>query len=282
MPANVLEWIAGGFKSAWYTKLDTDGFATGASGTVTAGATFSPGGRIKGARTAPIQLEAPPTVSVLGDNVVYGAFQFAPENVPNFTLELAVNNATFNSRAQSTATRNVGNASVEVIQPQNFSPTDLAMWFIRDAKSQQGSTIGKGLYETILLSKATAYPLGANMSQREAANFQAQITINPSAGTPMGYTLSNTVEQTEVASGLRWTSDYPLFLDATLGTGALTLFGPLTFTPVSTSLSDMYVYVEGIRQTSGVTISVANKTLTFSSPPASDSRIEVWYQNLGY
>lgn len=281
MPANVLEFIAGGFKLAYYTKLDTDGYATGASGVVAAGATFTPAGRIKAARTAPIQLEAPTASPVTGDNVVYGAFQFAPENVPNFTLELAVNNMTFNARAQGSLTRNIGNASVGVIQPQAFTPTDLALWFIRDAKSQQGSTVGKGMYQTIMLMKATAYPLGANLAQREVANFQAQITINPSSGTPLGYTLTTTNENTEVASGLEWTSDYPFFLDATLGTGAVTAFGPLTFTPASSSLSDVLVYVEGIRQTANVTINTTTKLVTFSVAPLSGQRIEVWYQYSG-
>lgn len=281
MPANILEFIAGGFKLAYYTQLDTDGFATGASGTVTNGAaSSSPAGRIKAARTAPIQIQPSNTTPVTGDNVVYGTFQYAPDTVPTFTFELAVRNLTLDARAQGTLVETVGNTSVGIVQPQNFTPIDLAMWFIRDAKSQQGVSIGKGMYETALLPKVQAYPLGSNFAQRDATAFQYQVTLNPFSATPMGYTLSIGTHNTEVASYLEWTSDYPFFLEPFKGDGVTTAFGPLAFTPSTTSTSDQFVYVEGIRRTSGVTISTTTKLVTITPAPLSGQRIQVWYQHI--
>lgn len=277
MPANLKEFIAGGFKLAYYTLLDTSGFATGFSGSVTAGATSSPAGRIKGAQVAPIQLPEAPVSNVLGDNVPIGAFLFVSEEVPNFQMQVAVRSLTNEAKFQGTKVQDIGNFSMGVLQPESVTPVDMAVWFIRDIKSRETSTVGKSAYETLLCPKVQAIPLGANFTQREVASFTYQVIVNPSAATPMGNTLTLAANGAEIAPALIYTSDYPVFLDSFLGNGALQTFN-LTFTPASSSLSDVLVYVEGVRLPAGVTVSTVAKTITFSSAPDNNARIEVWYQ----
>jgi hypothetical protein len=97
---------------------------------------------------------------------------------------------------------------------------------------------------------------------------------------PWGETFNSSVHGVNSASMMFWSANNRKGWFAATGNNAILTFGPLKDTPASTSLLDVAVYVNGYRQTTGVTIDATNKTITFGSAPASNAVIAVFYDHL--
>lgn len=277
MPANVLSAIAAGLSSGWYTLLDTDGYATGASGTVATGAAGTAAGRVFGMQNADLAIVEPETVPVPGDDGVLGTFLFAPNESPGGVFEIGVRDLTLESRLQSTLVQTLGNLSIGVIQPKDPLYVDVGLILSRQAQSQDGASLGKAMYENAIILKGAMAPLGNTPFQgRTAAVVRYRVIANPSNGTPMGFTLTNSANGTEAAPFISFFSDFPVTMHAFRGDGTTTAF-VVGQTPASTTAGDHMVFVNGNRIASP-TINTANRTFTITPAPASNAKITIVYQ----
>jgi len=276
MPANINTWIAAGFSSGWYMLLDSDGYAAGASGTVSTGSAGAAGGRILGVQNADVSIKEPDTVPVSGDDGVLGSFLFAPNESPSGTFEVGVRDIALEARLQSTLVQTLGNLNLGVIQPKDPVYVDVGLILSRQAQSQDGASLGKAMYENAIVLKAQLAPLGNTpLTGRTAAVTRYRVIANPSNATPMGYTLTNAANGTEAAPFLTVATDYPLTWHAFRGDGATTGF-VVSQTPSSNIAANHLVFVNGVQVTP--TINTTTKTFTITPAPANNAKITVVYQ----
>lgn len=280
MAVNIKEFIAAGFDSGWYTILDTSGYAGGVSGAVTSGAAGEAAGFLKGVQTADLNIVEPETVPVPGEDSVIGQFIFPPDQLPSFTIEAGAINYNDVNRFQGTSSEDIGDMTITPLQPENPVYADTAFLFTRRNKSKAAASDGVGGYEHLVIPKANAVPLGAfPLTGRTAASGRYRVSVGSNQQKfATGATYFNAVAGTTGAAITAITSENPMTWHTFVGTGAVTVFGPLEKTPASTSLNKVHVYKDGLRMTTGVTINTTTRELTFSVAPASNSKIVVFYE----
>lgn len=283
MPNNVLSYIAAGFDRLEGHVLDTASIVAG-TGSITAGAAGAAGFRMVGVKTAEIAVPEPQAEPVTGDNAYLGGFIFPSNAVRAFTVEIAVNNMTNTGIFQQSNTINIGNSSVGFLDIVDPTYPTITLIGVSNAQSQASGTTGQGMFGGVIIPRCQIVPLGrGSFSERSAASFRARVVISASDGFPWGETFTTGVHGTLGATLVEWTDTYRKSFHRFTGTGAVTGFGPLQYTPASTSLSDVIVYqidsVTGIptRKTTGVTVDTASKMLTFSVAPANGDKVVVFY-----
>lgn len=278
MPNNVLEWITAGLDRVEMHVLDSNGVIGGTTGTVTNGAVGSPGFRLYGAKVAPITAPDPDTVPVTGDNVYLGGFVFPSAATRTFRLDGAISELNVNQLLGTGKTYNVGNSSLGFLDVTPFSPVNVALIAVSDAKSQQAGSVGQGLYGGIIVPKAQGIPTGREtMQERAAGMFRWTFIMSLTDSFPWGETFNATTHGVTGATYIPWSSTYRKSFHRFNGDNATLAFGPLQYTPASTSVNDVIVYLNGYRVYTGYTVSQATKMITFGSAPGTGVPICVYY-----
>lgn|SRR5574342_22201 len=276
--SSITSVIAAGFEQLDFHVLDSNAFAAGATGSVTAGAAGSPGGRIVGAKTMNITLPDGTVVAITGDDNQLGEFGFPSPDPRAFTIEYAVHDFNDDAVFQGTSVHNIGNSTFGIQDPTNPGYVD-AMLLARSRSQNVDSANAKG-FTGLIVPKCQLQPLGrAGFNERGEATFRMRVTTSPSTQYPWGMTFTDAVNGDTSGRFIPWTTVNPPAVHRFTqdGTGTTQAFGPLQYTPASTSTDDMLVFVNRYR-TTAFTVNTATKMITFNAPPAADAVIVVWYE----
>lgn len=279
---NDLSFITAGLDRIEGQVLDTNGIIAGTTGTVASGAAGSAGFRILGAKEAQnIGAPSPDIVPVTGDDAYLGGFIFPSAAARQFALVCAVMGFDVQGYLGSGSPYNIGNSSVGFIDVSPFAPVNVALITNNQAKSQQAGNVGNGIWSGYILPKVQGIPLGReSMQERAAGAIRMAFIISPTDRFPWGETFNPSVHTISTAVYVPWSGNNRKAFQRFTGDNTTTVFGPLLYTPASSSLNDVVVYVNGYRRTSGITISTTAKTLTFSPAPASNDVIAVYYDHV--
>lgn len=279
---NDLSFITAGLDRIEGQVLDTNGIIAGTSGTVASGAAGSPGFRILGAKEAQnIGAPAPDIVPVTGDDAYLGGFIFASAAARQFALVCAVMDFSTQQYLGSGNAYNVGNSSISFIDVTPFAPVNVALITNNQAKSQQAGNVGTGIWSGYILPKVQGIPLGREtMQERAAGAIRMAFILSPSDRFPWGETYNQSVHGVQTSVYNPWSANNRKAFHRFTGDGSTTVFGPLQYTPASTSLNDVVVYVNSYRRTTGITVSTTAKTLTFSPAPSNNDVIAVYYDHV--
>lgn len=280
--ANDLASIFAGFDRAEGHVLDSTGIIGGTSGTVAVGAAGSPGFRILAVKDA--QNAGSPdadAVPITGDDVYQGGFIFPSAQVRKFTLTAAVQGLDVNSYMNNISPYAIGNSEVGFLDATPFTTLNLALILTSQQKSAQGGNQGLGMFGGYIIPEIQGVPLGRQTFQERAAGInRIGFVESQAAQFPWGETFKLGVHQILSAVLIPWLSAYRKALHRFTGDGATTTFGPLLYQPATTSLSDVVVYINGYKQTAGITVNQSAQTLTFAPAPANNAKIAVYYDHL--
>ena len=280
--SNDYSWLAAGLDRAEGHVLDSSGNICGTSTTLATGATGSNGFRILGAKVAPIVAPNPDAIPDTGDDVFLGSFLFPSAAVRQFQLDAAVSNLDVNAYMNGSNLYQVGNSEIGFMDINPFSPVNVAIITNTQAKSQVAGNVGQGIWSGAIVMKAQGIPIGRQtMQERAAGVFRWHFVFSLSDRFPWGETFNQGVHGITQATFVQWSGNYRKAWFAARGDNATLAFGPLKYTPASTSLLDVIVYKNGYRQYSGVTINAVTKMVTFGSAPALNDTISVYYDNTG-
>lgn len=281
--SNDLQWITAGLDRIEGHVLDSNGIIAGTTGTVTAGATGSPGFRILGAKEAAnIGAPVPEITPITGDDAYLGGFIYPSPNARQFLLTAAVVDLQIGQYFGAGNTINVGNSSLGFLDVVPFSIINVALITVSQAKSQTSGNVGTGIWSGYILPKVQAFPLGREtQAERAAGVARWQFVISMSDRLPWGETFTSGVHGIQTAGYVPWSANNRKSFHRFTGDNNTTVFGPLKYIPASTSLLDVVVYQNNYRKSSGVTINTTTKQLTFTPAPALNDVIAVYYDHTG-
>lgn len=280
--ANVTRYISAGFQRLDFHVLDSSGLPAGVTGTVTAGATGVPAGRITGVKTAAIITPDGEKAPVTGDNTILGTFLFPNVQARGAELEFAEDDFADRRAMQGILSRNIGNHSFAGRDALPFAINNMMIIGVSNAKAQTPGVVGLGMYAGIFSRSTQMLARGrSGFTERQAATMSASITFNAFDAYAWGETFQVANEGYNQSFVEDWTYQYPVTCHRWTQTGATTKFF-LGETPAATTLSDVLVYVidtNGIptRQTANVTISAVDNSITFSIAPTNGYSIVAWY-----
>lgn len=279
--SNDLSWLGAGLDRVEGHVLDSNGYIAGTTGTVAGGAAGSPGFRLVGAQAFPAAAPSPVTVPIEGDDSYMGGFVYPSAAIRGAKLTAAVQGLDINQILGSGNSYNIGNSSIGFIDVMPFSPVNVALIVTSQAKSQQAGNIGNGIWSGVIIAKCQGIPTGREtFAARQAGAFAWEFVFSPSDRLPWGETFNPTVHGINTDIFTPWSANYRKAMHRFTGDNATLAFGPLLYTPASTSLLDVVVYKNGYRQTTGVTINATTKFITFGSAPATNDVIAVYYDHV--
>ncbi len=280
--ANVTQYISAGFQRLDFHRLDTNGLPAGVTGVITPGAAGAAAGRILAAKTANVNIPAATAVPVTGDNVLQGAFIFPNETPRSFDIDFAADDFLDRAAFQNIKTRNIGNLSFAGRDIAPFSLNNIMILGVSNASSKMSGSSGLGMYAGVFATRAQMTVRGRNsFAERAAASYLGTVVLNLQDAYPWGETFQIGNEGYTQSFVEDWTHAYPVTVHRWQQTGALTKFF-LGETPASVLIGDNLIYVldaNGIptRQTTGVTVSAVDNSITFSVAPAASSDVIAFY-----
>lgn len=279
---NVHRSVSAGFARCDFHRLDSSGLPAGVTGTVTPGANGAAPGRIKLVKTANINIPASDGVPVTGDNSLAGTFIFPSITPRSFDISFAEDDLDDRTAFQSIAPRDIGNLSFAGRDVYPFTLNNLMIIGVSNAQAQATGILGLGMYTGIFAMRAQLTVRGRNtFAERAAADMLGTIVLNPMDGYPWGESFKTSVEGYLQSFVEDWTNQYASSVHRWTQSSGVTKFY-LSERPASTSLSDNLIYVIDTngtwsRQTSGVTISQTDNSITFSVAPSDGYSIVDWY-----
>jgi hypothetical protein len=277
MTVNVTELIAAGFDRLEYMMLDSSGIAAGPSGSITAGATGSPMGRMLGVKTSDIVIPEPDIVNITGDDGPLGSFIFQPTATPGFNIDVGAADLQDEAYFQGTLVANEGDISLGVLQPKDQSFPDFCLIGVSRAKSKMSGSDGVAGFSGIIIPKCQLVPLGrVSYTEREGAVYRYRVSVTMSDAFPWGKTLTDAVNGTTGGAIMPWTAENRITMHRWTQTSGLTAFN-VTNSPASTAVAKMRAFVNNVI-TTGITVTVASKLVTFSVAPADAAKIVALYE----
>lgn len=279
---NDLAVVFAGFDRMEGHVLDSAGIIGGTTGTVSSGAVGSPGFRMLAVKDAQnIGAPEPDAVPITGDDDYQAGFLFPSAQVRKFVATMAVLGLDINAILNGSNAYAIGNSEAGFLDASPFTVLNLAILTTSQAKSAQGSDQGQGMFSGYIVPQIQGVPLGRQTMQERAAGIsRIGFVQSKSAQFPWGETFTLGVHKILQAVLIPWISQYRKAMHRFTGDGATTVFGPLLYTPASSSLSDVVVYKNGYKFTSGVTVQTTAQTITISPAPASNDKIVVYYDHL--
>lgn len=276
--SNDYAWLTAGFDRIEGQVLDSSGNIAGTSGTVATGAVGSAGFRIIGGKSANAAVPPPVVTPVTGDDAYLAGFVFPSNAARTFQLKAAVQDLNVQQYLGSGNAIAVGLSEVGFLDVNPFTPINVALILVSQAKSQTPGNVGTGIWSGVIIPKAVGIPTGKETFQERAEGVMNFTFVFSQADRfPWGETFKTSTHGVSLASILPWSANNRKSFHRFSGDGATTAFGPLQYTPASTSLNDVVVYVNGYRRTANVTVSTTNKTITFSVAPLVNDIIAVYY-----
>lgn len=269
---NIKRYIAAGFARMDFHRLDSRGLPAGITGTVVAGAAGVAAGRITAVTNMNINIPAATPVPVPGDNTLQGTFQFPSDQARSFDIQFSEDDFADRRAFQGIIARDIGNHSFAGRDVTPFSLNNLMFIALSNATARETGIKGLGMYAGVFSTRAQLSVRGrSGFVNRGAAIMEGTVTLNAMDSYPWGETFKANVEGYLESFIEDWTLAYPVTVHRHTGGSGVTVFN-LGETPASADLDDVLVYLIDAngtweRKTSGVTISEANRTLTFGVAP---------------
>lgn len=274
---NILEFFAGGFERCQAGTIDSEGYFTGSTGTP---ATLTGSGMIQlqGANVANMPAPSARSITPEGDDGKVGTIMLPSIETLQFTLTLSVMNATFAALVQGTLVHAIEEYSFVDVDPDNPTYRTMCLLFSRKAQSKVAATPGSG-YEHLLLPNCQVSWDGPGQFQTgtNAAGYNYSVTVDRASKYPWGLAYSLTNNGTTSSSGKTFTSENRFTMHAFTGDNSDTSV-VTDYTPVSTTLNtNNFAYVNGTKETTGITIS--GKTWTWGAAPAAAAKVVIGYEH---
>lgn len=270
---NIQRYIAAGFARLDFHVLDSKGLPAGVvGGTVSAGRTGVPAGRISAVVTANLNIPASTPVPVPGDNVLQGTFQFPSDAPRSFEVQFSEDDFADRRAFQNIITRAIGNHQFAGRDIIPFQLNNVMLIGVSNASAKAPGIAGLGMYAGVFATRAQMTVQGRNtFANRAAAVFAGTVTLNAMDSYPWGETFQIGTEGYLQSFVEDWTLAYPVTVHRWVGATGNTVFD-FGETPASSNLDDTLIYTidaNGVvnRKTAGVTISTTGKTATFSIAP---------------
>lgn len=273
---NILQWFSAGFGRCQAGTVDSSGYFTGDDGTP-ASATGTGMLQLWGA-TASVPSPQPRIVTPEANNGKVGSIQLAPIETVSFQLGLKVMNQTFAALVQGTKVHALEEWSFVDFDPLDPTYATMCFAFSRPASSKVSGSPGNG-WEHLLLPSCQVNFDGVGQLQTGAneATYNFTVTVNRAQKYPWGLAYSLTDNGTTESSGKVFWTENPWTMHAFTGDNSDTTV-VVDYTPVSTTLNTKnLVYVNGTKETSGVTIS--SKTYTWGAAPGTSAKVVIAYEH---
>lgn len=268
--------ISAGVQNSWWSRIDTSGRMIGPSGSTSNGA--SEGMRnilgIKTANPGPVEPEA---VNITGDDIVLGAIDFGPNEVPQYIMEVAAFDLDTQAKLQSTLVEQLADIRFNVLQPNNPEYVDIMQIIQAKAKSKDTGTDGTKAWHGYLIPVASAVPLGrAEFNERTPAVDRYKVTVQVASRKPWGVTITESVLGTTGGPLLEFTADNPINMHYLVGNGAISTI-VLDKTPVS--LTKIIIHKgNGQLLTPTVDYTLSGNTITLVAIPTAGQYVHALYE----
>lgn len=277
MADSVKEIISAGVELAEFHVLDSGGYISGSTGTVASGAAGAAAGRIRGIQTASVTTPDDELVTIPGDDGVMGAFTFEPDTVPQFTIDVGVQDLDDEAAFQTSRVYQRGNLNMGILQPSGSTLVDMLVILTSKTKAKTPGSDGISRYSGYILPKVNARPKGrVEFAGRQGAVYRYACVANVSDTFGAGETMRADTFGTESGVIIPWTGLYRLTAHRFTGDGVTTAF-TLGKTPATSTAADFQVWINGVVQNSGYSVNTTTKVITFSPAPALNAKIVVAY-----
>lgn len=279
MAPNPSQAVAAGFVNAYIGFKDSNGYLKGGSTTAPSNgaATGNPMRRLLGVVSSGIPVPAPVITPIPGDNTVLALFIFDPDNLPQYDLDMSVEDYNVIAAVYNGQVDNLGELSTVMLMPQGAVLSDCALILQSQAKTPPNYT--SAWEGAMVLNTQLTYLGRQNFQSKQAAVYRFHGVCNMSAMRLPGFTFTaarNTYEQApvEVFSG-----ENPITLHRFTGDNSRTQF-TLAHTPIT--VAKTIVAINGLQlAASAYTVTPATNLLTITSAPGTGAVIEVLYEYTG-
>lgn len=264
---NITQILAAGFEEGQIGLLSAGGYPMGLTGALAEGASAGLYA-VKGVRAANPTLPQPETTTIMGNNRALGVFQWKPGALPEFDLDLAVNDQDLAAAVEGVKARDLDKWTLHALGGDEVSYEDAMLLLSTHAQSQEQGSDGLSLWYHILIpvcQLSYVGPQGLNM--RGENIFRFHVTVRPTSKFPWGEAFSVADDGVTRAVMFEWTSEHKLAMD-TLVCAAATAQITLSYTPAMdtvTAGSGILFYVDGT-ETALTGVTPATKIATFTAP----------------
>jgi hypothetical protein len=277
MPVNVTQLIAAGWEKALVSLLDGDGFPIGLSTALDEGSDVG-ASRVRGVKTANVQVPAAERVTITGDNRPQGAFLFPPGEYPNFDIEVSIADFDLAAALESQVVRDVGDMSMHPIQSDTVQYLHALLWLQSHATSKESGSDGLSCVYGLLMPRVKLAYLGPGaFNEREGRSFKFNVALNPTTRYPWGLALNLDDDGCLSAPMFETANEYWPMLHTFKGDNSKT-FWTVDYTPAGDETTNKVLgWNEGADQAFS-DVDVATKTLTVAAPIAAGDRVVALYE----
>ena len=211
------------------------------------------------------------TVSLEGDDGVFGKITFEGDTLPKFDLTVSELAVAMVNAIQGTSIVDVQTTyDFLAIGPEARDYTDLFLMLTRRAVSTESGSEASG-YETVIFPLCTLSFRGTGLAFQSAGEYTFSVTVNPVTQTPWGIDLSGSVTGKEKVAGFMFFSEAPPTFDVFKEDGVLTAY---TLTQTIASNSQLIGF-EDAGATESLGLSSNDATFTANS---SGDRLTILYE----
>lgn len=280
MSPNPVQAVAAGFVNAYIGFRDANGYSKGGSTTAPANgvATGNAMRRLLGVVSSGIPVPAPVVVPIPGDNTVLTTFVFDPDNLPQFDLDMSVEDYNTIAAVYNGLVDNLGELSTVMLMPQGGVLSDCSLILQSQAKTPSNYT---SAWEGAMVLSCNLIYLGRqNFQSKQAAVFRFHGVTSMSSMRLPGFTFTAARNVYESAPVEVFSGENPITLHRFTGDNSRTVF-TLGHTPITAAKT--IVAVNGLLRTATTDYSVtpAGNLLTFVVAPGTGAIIEVLYEYTG-
>lgn len=279
---NGVKWTAAGLDAIHVAYRAPTGFMAGFAN-LTAANTDTGSGmrRLTGAQTAPFTLPDVVRKPILGDDYVVDEFMFAPTDVQQGVLEVAMTDTTFEVAADGTSKLTVGVYDFLARGTTIANPGTFMFLLTRQAHGQDSGNLGQAGFENELIVYSRVKALGDdNKSHQQEGKMRYNVTFLSSNVTPWVQTMTAAFGVTQRMS-IVWTSTYRSMLHCWVSDGTEVATTALDYTPISAATTKAWNGSTGGALTVS-SVDTGAKTVTLSASPSSGVPVVLLYQTASF
>lgn len=252
----------------------------GSSGNVAAGATGEQMKQFLGIKTAsPAPVEGE-DVNSTGDDTTLGAISFPANETPAWITEVAAYDFDTDASFQGTSVETLGDIQFSPLQPNNMDQPDIFVFYQGKAKSKYVGRNGIKQWVGILAPLVTATPLGrAEWTERTAGVDRYSMVAQTASKKPWGVTIRDEELGTDGSPLIRFTADYPVWMQVWKGDGVTTAFN-FVRTPVSLAKTVIHVVTgpSSSKKAPTTDYTLTGKQLTMIGAPANNALVVALFE----
>lgn len=273
--------VAAGSQYNFWGRLDLQSRFTGKTGSAPSAGAGEGMVRLLGVKTLSAGVVESESVDITGDDGVLAQIAFAPNELPEFTAEYAVDDLDQAAIFQGTSVETVGEIKLGVLQPNNPEFVDGFCIIQGKAKSQDSSNRGASGWSGIIIPLTTAQPLGRDSyTEREPGVFRVQFSPQVASKKPYGVTIAEADLGTDGGVYLPFHTENPITMHRIVGDNSEQNF-TLDFEPISAAKTVVWFDNGALQATSSYSVDTATNQIQFNSAPGTDVNIWVLYEFAG-